>query len=133
MCIHVQAKDVLPQGMWEVEQVSIEKNTDERTDNKVYRKQVHVPSYIRFPQKWEIKDSVTIVLHYDDGVEDIAFYELKGRQLSVHAPEALQTYQCDIKDNMMTLIIRHHYYNNLPSGRTEQIKEHWTVVLLKTE
>jgi hypothetical protein len=126
-----KANEALPQGIWEVEQITVDKSTDGKGDKKVYGRSVKVQSYISSPHKWEIKDSKTIVWYYEDGREETCSYAIEGDRLTIQAATAPYTYQYSIKEEKLTLRITHNYVNNLPSGRTEKINETWTLVLSK--
>ena len=129
--IVIQASDTIPVGTWEVVQTTIEKYTDGRYNATVYNSVSKVKSYIRCPQTWEVKDSVTLVLRYADETEEIAKYKLEGDQLTVFAPDATQSYQFSMNGEKLTLRITHSYLNNLREGRTERIEEKWSIDLQK--
>ena len=127
-----QANDSIPQGTWEVTQVTVEKTADgkvERATNRDAQTQTFIPC----PQIWEFKDSKSIVRHYLDGTEEISDYSLEEKQLVIHSPTALQNYQYTINGELMTLQITHNYVNNLPDGQTLQIEEKWSIVIRKQQ
>ena len=129
--INEQEKEMISQGTWEVEQVTVDKNTDGRTARRAYRAASEVQSYIISPKSWEIKDSETIVQRYPDGTEETSKYTIEDNQLYIYAATALQSYQFSINKETLTLSCTHYYWNNLPTGRTEKIEEKWTIVLTK--
>jgi len=130
-CKTLIASDKLQPGVWEVAQITIDKNTDGRRGRNTHKKAAEVQSYVRCPQKWEVTKSDTIVQYYDDGTAEKAVYTLEGNKLMIFAPAAIQTYEYAIDDEKLTLNITHTYYNNLHTGKTERIEEKWTIVLQK--
>ena len=122
-------KNVL--GIWEVSQITIEKNTDGKTEKNVYNKGGKVQSYIPCPQKWEIKDSKTIVLYYEDGTEETSEYEIKDNQLAIRYAGAILSYRYIVNDDTLTLTITHKYKWNLPDGSLQDREEKWNITLKK--
>ena len=126
-----QTFDPIPQGSWEVTQITIEKNTDGKVRKTAHRTINDVQSYISFPQKWVVMDSETIVFKYADGTEETTKYKLEGNQLMINTAVAMQSYQISYNEEILTLRITHNYVNNLPRDRSEIIVEKWIVELKK--
>jgi len=129
-CKTLIASDKLQPGVWEVAQITIDKNTDGRRGRKTHKKAAEVQSYVRCPQKWEVTESDTIVQYYDGGTAEKAVYTLEDNQLAVFTDVGFQTYRYELNEEKMTLTITHYYVNNLPSGHTENIEEIWTIELI---
>lgn len=129
--ITVQAAGMIPQGLWEVEQVTVEKATDSSLKINIYNTAGEMQSYLPCPQEWEIGDAQTIKLRYADGWEETAKYTLEGNQLKIHAAAAMQSYQYSIEGETITLSCTYNYLNNLPTGQTERIEEKWIMILKK--
>ena len=131
--IAVQAAGALPQGRWEVAQVTIEKNSDGNIQTTVYNTAVDVKSRIFCPQEWEIS-AQGIVLHYPDGIKDIVENTLEDNQLTVYAFDgSMQLYQCSMSSENLILTATHDYVNMLPAGQIEKIVEKWVITLKKTK
>ena len=130
-CKTLIASDKLQPCVWEVAQITIDKNTDGRHGRSTHKKAAEVQSYVRCPQKWEVMKSDTIVQYYDDGTAETSQYRMESNKLMIFAPAAIQTYEYAIDDETLTLSITHTYYNNLHTGKTERIEEKWTIVLQK--
>ena len=124
------AQNKLPQGKWEVKQVTVEKNTDGKIDTAVYNAANEVKSYISCPQEWEIKGE-NIVLRYPNGVEETANYTLEGNTLKINAPAAVLQYRYNLSSNVLTMNAVYNYVNNQPTGQVERIEEKWIIVLKK--
>ncbi len=124
----ITAQAALPQGKWVVEQVSIEKNTDGKIENAVYKSAAEVQSYIPCPQEWEIKDSENIILHFPGNIEETK-YSLEGDQLTIPAAGAILEFNYTVSGEGMTLTMTYNYDYNQPVGNIVHIIEKWTVVL----
>ena len=131
VCKTLIASDKLQPGVWEVTQITVDKNTDGRHGRNTHKKAAEVQSYVRCPQKWEVTESDTIVLNYDDGTAEKAEYTLEGNQLAIFTDVGFQTYRYELNEEKMTLTTTHYYINNLPSDRAEKIEEQWTINLEK--
>ena len=126
-----QIKEVpktIPQGKWEVKQVTIEKNTDGNVQITAYNTAAEMQKY-PLPIEWEIKDSQTIVWYYGNGVEQMLEYSLEENDKLQIVTTTLQSYQYSINGNTMTLITTNNYKQTLHTGHTEHINEKWTIVL----
>ena len=129
--IAVQAAGALPQGRWEVAQVTIEKNTDGNIQTTVYNSVSDVKSRISCPQEWEIS-AQNIVLRYPDGMENIVKNILEDNQLTVYTFDgSIQLYQCSINGGNFILTATYDYMNMLPAGQIEKITEKWVITLKK--
>lgn len=129
--IAVQATGMLPQGRWEVAQVTIEKNTDGNIQTTVYNTAADVQSYIPCPKEWEINKK-NIVLHYLNGVEESVEYTFEGDRLIILEDSMLPYwYSINGENLILTTTTTYIYANNLPTGQTERIEEKWTIILKK--
>ena len=130
--ITIQATGVLPQGQWEVMQVTIEKNTDGNVQTAVYNTAADVKSHILCPQEWEI-NAETIVIRYPNGWEETSLsYIADDNQLIMQTADgAIPPYQYNTNGGNLTLITTYNYVNNLPTGNTERISEKWIIILKK--
>ena len=124
-----QTADKLPQGLWKVEKIIKEKNTNGKIDTVVYSSDVNMNS-VPLPQKWEIKDSQTIVWHYANGVKQPVEYTIENGQLMI-TTTTIQPYQYSISGEILTLKMIYSYTNYLHTGRAERIIENWTITLKK--
>ena len=129
--IAVQAAGALPQGRWEVTQVTIEKNTGGNIQTTVYNTAADVQSYIPCPKEWEINEK-NIVLHYLNGVEESVEYTFEGDRLIILEDSMLPYwYSINGENLILTTTTTYIYANNLPTGQTERIEEKWTITLKK--
>ena len=156
--ISAQADGKLPQGMWGVVEVTVDKKTEVAVEQKtdgtvarntngttvagnvfntaiksernVYKAADKVQSYFLSPKSWEVIDSETIVLRYQNGREETAKYTLEGNQLKIETPVAVQSYQCSMEGETMIISCTHNYSNNLPGRIAENIEEKWTVTFI---
>ena len=122
---------ILLQGTWEVEQVTMEKNTDGRVERRTNVKANEVKGLLPCPQRWEIKDSKTVVLHFSDKEVESTDFTLEGDKLTIRYLGAIMQYNFVIKDDVLTLTTSHKYHWNQASGRTESIEEKWNMTLKK--
>ena len=125
----VQAAGSLPEGRWEVAEVTIEKDTDGDIKIAVYKTAAEVESYIPCLKGLEIKDLKMLVLHYPNGFEETCEYTLESNQLSIFAAAAVQSYNYNIRGEELILTTVYNYVNNRPAGYTENIGEKWTIIL----
>jgi hypothetical protein len=126
-----KANETLPQGTWEVENITVDNNTDGKIENKAYGRNTKIHSYLPCPQKWEIKDSKTIVLYFEEGQKETTDYELKDNQLIIRYAGAVQSYRYTVKDETLTLTITHKYKWNGSDGRVQNREEKWNITLKK--
>ena len=127
-----QDDDPQLQGLWEITQVTIGKNTDGDIKTSGYNTATEVKSYIPSFRELEIIDTATLILRYPDGTEETAKYALDGGQLVIYAEDATLFYQYNINaGSTLILTAAYNYVNNLPSGYTERIGEKWAVILTK--
>ena len=122
---------ILLQGIWEVEQVTMEKNTDGRVERKANVKAKEVKGFLPCPQRWEIKDSKTVILHFPDQEVEPTEFTLEGDKLTITYLGAIMQYNYVIKDDVLTLTTTHKYHWNQTAGRTESIEEKWNMTLKK--
>jgi hypothetical protein len=128
--IIAQAAGALPQGLWKVAQVTIEKNVDGNLQTTVYNTAEEVQSYIPCFREWEIKAQSIVIRYNDEWVETSPTYTIEGNRLSIVC-ELGGSYGYELNGNTLTLTTVYHYVNNLPTGHTEQIEEKWTISLKK--
>ena len=127
--VAAQAVDGLLQGVWKVEQVTIEKNTDGKVQTTVYNMAAEVQNHIPCLQELEI-NAQTAVLRYPDGGEEPAEYTL-GSDLTIYTVVG-QLYRYSIKDENLILTVAYNYVNNdLLAKQTENITEKWVITLKK--
>jgi len=129
--IFAQSTEALPQGLWKVEQITIEKNTDGKLETTVYNTAAEVQGYIPCPKEWEIKDAKTIVLRYADGMETIIEYSLNGNRFTIAVLGAILQYEYSINEEKLTLVTTHSYAWSQSSGVIARIEEKWAIVLIK--
>jgi hypothetical protein len=127
--IVMRANDTIPQGLWDVTQITIEKNTDGNVELSVYDDVRKVKSFIPCPQIWEFRDSTTLVMRYLDNTEESGKYTLEDERFTVDLAVAMQSYQYTLSEGKLTLRITHNYVNNLPEDHTESIEEKWIIEL----
>ena len=128
----LRAAGTLPQGLWTVESVTVEKNTDGNLQTAVYNSAGDVENYIPCPQEWEINEK-TIILTYSGGREKTVEYGIKGGLLIMEIAGAIQSYKYDVKGENLILAVSYEYVNNLPSGHTERIEEKRIITLRKNK
>ena len=127
--ILVQANDTIPKGTWDVVQVSVEKNTDGKTEKKSYKTVPEIKSHIPCPQVWIVSDE-NIILRYSSGIEDITENKLEEGQLTVYAYDGcLFLYQCNISDGNLVLTVTYDYINILPARQIQKITENRVMTL----
>ena len=130
-----KANETLPQGTWEVEQVTSEKNTDGKIQTVVYNSTADIESHIPCPQKLEIHET-GVILHYADEWKESASYSFKGDLLILFIPVGNQTYKCEIKDDTITLTATYQYVKNdlsaRPVKKTENIREKRIITFKKS-
>jgi len=153
--------DTLPHGLWKVERVSIEKNTESYlqastddsapivttnattkvTTNAEYKSVAEVKSHISCPQELIISEK-NIVLRYPNGVEATIEHSLEDQRLTILTYDGtMQAYQYRITDGNLIFTVTHHYNNMLPvrqgSSITEQqverVTENWAITLKKSD
>ena len=119
----VQAQTL--QGIWTVEQITIEKNTNSRVDTTVYHSAAEVTGTILCPDEWEINQD-SIVWRYFRGGEAIFAYTLDGDQLTLNTVGAIHPYQYSMSGGKLILTIRYNV-NNPPIHMDEK----WIITLSK--
>ena len=125
----VQAQNKLPQGKWEVTQITIEKNTNGKIDTAVYNAAKEIISHIPCMQELEIKGE-NIVLRYSDGQEETADYTLQGDHLTIHIATGNQIYKYKNNGSTITLTAFYEYVNNdLVAKKYETISEKRIITL----
>ena len=125
----VQAAGYLPEGRWEVAQVTIEKDTEGIIETTEYNSAGDVQSSISCPQEWEIRDSQIILLRYPNGREDAFHYVLEDDKLMITIASVIHTYRYDLngEDLILTTV-----YDQTGSDM-EHITEQWTITLKQQE
>ena len=126
----VTAQASIPQGIWVVTQVTIERNTDGDIETAVYNSVAEVQSFIPSFKELEIINAQSVKVRYDSWKEK-AQYTIDGNQLIVLTSVAKQTYEYSMKGENLVLTAVYSYLYNLPTGQTQQITENWTIVLKK--
>ena len=130
----IQANDTIPiqEGLWEVVQVTVEKNTDGTVEKNVYDKAEEVKSNIRCPRVWVIIHvPQAILLHYADKSENLYFYDFDDKNLIMILDDdgLKQSYKYELKGEelILTTVFK-------PSERNkEQNIEQWTVILKRAQ
>ena len=131
----IQANDtipeVIPEGWWNVAQVTVEKKTDGIDEKNVYVNAADVKSDIPCPQEWLIILIPSgIVLRYADESEKTCYYEVKDDKLiMIFDDGTTQSYQYELKDEELILTTIYEQ----PVKNAEQNTEHWTITLKKQE
>ena len=130
--ITAQAIDTLPQGLWLVEQVTIEKTANGDLQTTVYNSAGEIESSFPCPQEWEI-DEQLIILRYAAGIEELTEYTLEDEQLTITAEGDMLQYRYSVNDNIITLVFEHDYAYNQPDGQEEPVNEKWIITLKKVD
>ena len=125
-----QTVGVLPQGLWKVAQVTIEKNTDGNLQTTVYNTAEEVQANMPCPQEWEIR-AENVTLRYANAGETTVAYELKGNKLTMATLGAIQTYEYSTSGEYLFLTTTHKYGRYNPEWKVENIEEKWTISLKK--
>ena len=119
----------LPQGLWKVGEVTIEKSTNGNVKTTIYNTPAEVKSYIFCFKEWEIK-AESILIRYDEGwIETVPSYTLEGNNLTVLSDIGGTLYQYELNGDSMTLITTYNYVYNHPTGKVDRIEEKWTIHL----
>ena len=130
----VQAQNKLPQGKWEVKQITVEKNTNGNPQTTVYNAVTEVKNDIRFPQMMEVKNGENMVLCYPDSIENITTeYTLENNQLTIKGIGTALQYQYSIDGGLLTLTSTCSYTSNAMEGNRKNIVETWVFTLKKQE
>ncbi len=120
--------NTLLQGQWEIVQVTVEKNTDEKIDTTVYNTTTEVQSFILCPNEWVINEH-TIVWRYFNGAEIAFEYTFGENQLTIKdGTPPMQSYQYNIQGEKL-ILTTYYRVNNPPIHMDEK----WTIVLNKHE
>ena len=121
----LQAQEKLPQGRWEVKQVTVEKNTDGKIDTTVYNTAAEVESHILCVQEWKITAN-NILLRYPNGIEETVDNTLKDNILTVYAFDGIEyLYKCSVNGENLILTITLNYRNR----DLEAVVEKRTIIL----
>ena len=119
--------DMLSHGLWEVTQVTIEKNTDGRAEKIVNNAAKEVRSHNPCPKELEVNEK-TATLRYSNGWEEPAEFTTEG-DLTLYTVLG-QRFRYEIKEGSLILTVRYNYVNNdLAARRSERITENWTIIL----
>ncbi|MCL2400825.1 MAG: hypothetical protein FWC91_13910 [Defluviitaleaceae bacterium] len=127
MLANITVQATIPQGIWKVTQITIERNTDGNIETVVHNSAAEVQSFIPSFNELEM-DAQNIVLRYDSW-EERAQYNISGNQLIVLTSVARQIYEYSMRGENLVLTAVYNYLYNLPTGQTQQITENWTIVL----
>ena len=105
----IQANDtipqVIPEGRWEVVQVTVEKNTDDTVETNVYDKAEEVKSDILCPQEWEIKEAPQgVLLRYANGNEIFFDYAIEDSLLIITIGSVTHSYRYEINGEELILM-----------------------------
>lgn len=125
----LQATEKL-QGKWTVEQITIVKNIDGKSDTTVYKTATDVKSNIPCPQKWNITEK-NVVLTYPNGKEETIAYIIEDDRL-ILLEDSMVPYLYSTNENVLTLttVTEYIYESELPSG-TKRVEEKWIIKLKK--
>jgi hypothetical protein len=130
--VTAQATDTLPQGLWTVERVIIEKIIEGSLQTIEYNSTGEIESNFPCPQEWEIDEQV-IILRYASGVEELTEYMLEDEQLTITAEGDMLQYRYSLTDNIITLLFEHDYAYNQPEEQEELANEKWIITLKKID
>ena len=124
----------LPQGKWEVKQITVEKSINDSVQITVYNTAAEVKDYIRFPQMLEVKNEQNILLHYHDINQEIeAEYTLDGDKLSIIDGPIGYSYSIAVTDENLVLTSINTYIKKPFGGQMENITEKWTFILQRKQ
>jgi len=127
----ITAQASIPQGIWTVTQITIEKNIDGIIQTSVYNTPAEVQSFIPSFNELEIINEQSARVRYD-GWEETVEYLVDDNLLKIQASDGfMQPFQYSLSGNTLILNTTYNYINNLPTGRAEQIIENRTIVLRK--
>ncbi len=120
--ITVQANNTL-QGQWEVEQVTIEKNTGKKIDTTIYNTAAEVQSFVLCPNEWVINEFI-IVWRYFNNAEKTIEYTFDENQLIIkNNYPPMQPYQYNIQGEKL-ILTTFYLVNNPPIHMDEK----WTII-----
>ena len=122
---------LLLQGTWEVEQVTMEKNTDGRIERRANVRANDAKGFLPCPQRWEIKDSKTVILHFPDKEVEPTEYIVEGDKLTIWYLGAIMQYTFVINEDKLTLTTTYKYHWNQAAGRISSIEEKLNLTLKK--
>ena len=123
--IFIQANDAIPQGTWEVVQVTIEINTDGNVQKRAYANATGI-THIQCPQEWEIKDALRIQLRGAYEYEKDCRYVIEDNRLIISIDDnTTRAYQYEL--NGAELILTTEYEQ--PGKNEDHQVEHWTITL----
>jgi len=127
--IFAQSAEALPQGLWKVAQITIEKNTDGKLETMVYNTVAELQSHLPCPQELEV-NAQNIVLRYADGREAVPEYLPDSNQLTIITAGVVLQYRYSIAGENLTLISTYEYLYNRPAEQIERIEEKCTIILM---
>ena len=147
--VTVLAGDTLPQGIWKVEEVTVERSDDgnrqtetnstaNSTGNKIqttrYKSVAEVKNYVRFPAVLEVVDSHTMLMQYW-GVEEkmTAEYTIAGNRITILEGPIGYTYLFRITEGNLVLTLEYEFPGKRTAGRTEILTEKWNFTMSKQQ
>ena len=112
----VMENETLPQGIWKIEQIKVERFSDRNMQAAAadlqaasFNSVAAVRSHIPCPQEWNISEK-SITLRYPNGTEEIIENTMTGNQLTVYPFDGtMQVYQCSVMDEKLMLTVTHQY------------------------
>lgn len=126
--IATQAAAALPQGLWKVEQVTIEKSTNGNVETTVYNAAAEVQSYIPCFKTWEI-GAQNIVIRYDENRVKTVRPTVKGNTVTIVSGTSTTSYQYELSGDTLTLTVTHNYPYNHRANQASPVEEKWTIKL----
>ena len=129
----IQANDtipqVIPEGWWDVVQVTVEKNTDGTVEKNEYATAAEVKSHIPCPQAWYVMHAPrSFLLRYDNGNENVFRYDIEDNLLIIYKEDGTtQSYRYEVNDEDLILTTAYEQ----PEKEEESNTEHWTITLKK--
>jgi len=126
-----EEKDKLPEGLWKVEQITVEKRIDKNVQTNTYKSVLDVQSHIPCPQEWQV-NAKRIILRYPGGIEDSVDNSLEDNQLTIYSYDGVkQIYRFSNSGGKMSLSITHAFSTVLPTRQIEKVTETWVITLKK--
>ena len=127
MTLHANDTISIPQGFWEVVQITVEKNIDGKIEKNVYDKVDEVKSNIKCPHTWLIVHTPQgILLRYDNGNEKSCYYDFDDNNLIISLDDGTkQSYKYELKGEELIL--------TTVFEQSEKNKEQWIIILKKSQ
>lgn len=124
----ITAQASIPQGIWTVTQITIEKNIDGIIQTSVYNTPVEGHRFIPFLKGLEVNVE-DMVLHYDGWEEISPSYTVSGNYLTLMSEMFQHPIPYSLSGGVLTLLTTHNYIYNTAAGQVKQITENRTINL----